>query len=191
VRLLNAFPIRFAVFVGSAHFLLFYAVVGAYLLVGEKSAAYGPLLSTFGVFAWPANLVPSIIQHFPFPPGDTIWVAFASTAYSLAASILFLIVRPFIRWAPHVALVRWCRVIGFLVASLLLTWLFFGVVCAFGGEFMFGIVDVARYAPQFYPGEFGFDPIRLGLSIALWALAIFASYKFIFTPRNTLFSATV
>ena len=164
--------------------------MGAYVLAGEKSAAYGPLFRTLGVFDWPANLVPSVIQHFPFPPGDMIWVAFASTAYSLAASIAFLVVRPFIRWTPPITLVRWCRVIGFLVASLLLTWLFFGVVCAFGGEFMLGIADVARYSPVFYPGEFGFDPIRLGLSIALWAIAIFASYKFIFTPRRHVIPAT-
>lgn len=187
MTLFRAFPSRFAVFFASAHFLIYYAVMGAYLLVGRVSAA-SPLFSTLGILSLPAGVLSPLIMRFGwvFPPTAAIPVAFASVIYALAASILWLAVRRFIHWTPPDRLVRWSRVAGFAVAFVLLSWLFFGVVCAFAGEFMLGIVDTARY----YPGEFVYSPLRLGISIVLWALTIFGSYRFIFAPHQHVIRAT-
>jgi hypothetical protein len=175
-------------FFAAAHFLVHYALTGAYLLVGRDSAAFWPLFHTLGILDWPAELLsPLMIPYFAFPPAAAVPVAFASIIYSLAVSMLWLVTRPFIRWSPSATFVHSCRIAAFVVAAVLLSWLFFGVVCAFAGEFMLGILDVARY----YPGEFGYSPVRLGLSIVLWALTIFATYKFVFAPRQHVIPATV
>jgi hypothetical protein len=187
VTLFRAFHIRFAVFFASAHFLIYYAVMGAYLLFGRDSAA-SSLFSILGMLSWPAELLSPLIMRFGwvFPPAAAIPVAFASVIYALAASILWLVVRRFIRWTPSDRFVRWSRVGMFAVALVLLSWLFFGVVCAFAGEFVLGIADTARY----YPGEFVYSPLRLGISIVLWALTIFGSYRFIFARHRHVIPAT-
>jgi hypothetical protein len=188
VRLLHAFPVRFAVFFASTHFLVYYAVTGAYLLVERDSAAFWPLFHILSVLTWPAELLSPLMMRFGwwFPPAAAIPVAFASVIYALAASIIWVVARPFIRWAPPGRLIRWSRIVAFVAAIVLLSWLFFGVVCAFAGEFMLGIVDMARY----YPGEFLYSRVRLGISIVLWVLTVFASYRFIFAPRQHVIPAT-
>ena len=121
-----------------------------------------------------------------FPPSAAIPVAFASIVWSFGACVLWLLVRRFIHWAAPESLLRRIRRLVFVVACLLLSWLFFGPVCAFAGEFMFGIGDIARY----FPGEFFYSPLRLAVSASLWAASIFAAYKFIFVPSHNVSPAT-
>jgi hypothetical protein len=188
MKWLSRFPVRPAVFVATAHFLLYYAVMGAYLLAGHDSAALLPLLNTLGILDRPAEILTPLIERFGwfFPPSAAIPVAFASVVWSLAACLLWFLLRRFVHWNPSALSLRYTRRVAFIIACFLLSWLFFGPLSGLGGDLDFGILDIARW----FPGEFSYSPLGIVISISLWALSIFAAYKFIFMPRRDVSPAT-
>jgi hypothetical protein len=121
-----------------------------------------------------------------FPPFAAIPVAFASLVWSLALCIAWLLARRFIHWRPSESVLRIGSRITLVIACVLLSWLFFGPVSGFAGDLMFGILDAGRHMD----GQFLFRPLWLIISGVLWALSIFAAYRFILIPRHSVSPAT-
>ena len=180
-------------FIAAGHFLVYHAVTGAYLLVptahgAPDTSAFWVLLRLLSVLSWPSGIFMShsLEPRWMFPPFAAIPVAFASIVWSLAGCAIWLLVRRFNTWKPRESSVRFTRRLTFILACVLLSWLFFGPVSGFAGDLMFGILDAGRHMD----GQFMFRPLWVVISALLWALAIFAAYKFIVVPRQHVSPAT-
>jgi hypothetical protein len=185
--------IRVAVFIAAAHFLVYHAVTGAYLVVprahgAPDTSAFWVLLRVLSVLNWPSDIFisRSLELRCMFPPLAAIPIAFASLVWSLAGCAIWLLGRRFIAWKPRESSIRVTRRFVFAVACVLLSWLFFGPVAGFAGDLMFGILDAGRHMD----GQFMFRPLWVVISALLWALTIFAAYRFIFVPHHHASPAT-
>ena len=189
----SRFPIRLAVFVAATHFLVYHAVMGAYLLVPRAHGApdaspFWILFRLLSILSWPADILSPLVMRFGwmFPPFAAIPVAFASIVWSFGACAFWLVARRFVHRRLPEPLLHCLRSTAFIVACVLVSWLFFGPVSGFAGDLMFGILDAGRHMD----GQFLFRPLWLIISGVLWALSVFGAYRFILISRHRVSPAT-